>query len=413
MLDSLRQPLAKVHSGGGHRSIPPEETLARIRPLGPKLGITRLGNVTGLDRIGIPVAVAVRPRSRSVAVSQGKGLTLAHAMTSAFMEAAELFHGEQLWTRVRWDSERALRAWSRTPSIDSLSRTLRRFDTRARIPWIEGFDLCDGLPCWIPAELVHTDYKSSAPSCGDYFLSSSNGLASGNHILEAISSGICEVVERDALALWERRTTLARARRKVDLATIDNPDCLALLDLYERSGTAVQVWDITTECGIPVFLCDIRPRVHDPSAMSRRSRGAGCHADRAVALAKALTEAAQVRLTHITGMRDDIFSDAYEDDLAARAGAAFLDARAARLQPRSFNVVPSFTSDDIAEDVRWLAHRLSASGFPSLLVVDLTRPEFDIPVVRVIIPGLEGYSAHPGYRPGARALRAEVNELWE
>ena len=92
-----------------------------------------------------------------------------------------------------------------------------------------------------------------------------------NHILEAISSGICEVVERDALALWERRTTLARARRKVDLATIDNPDCLALLDLYERSGTAVQVWDITTECGIPVLLCDIRPRVHDPSAMSRRS----------------------------------------------------------------------------------------------------------------------------------------------
>ena len=147
--------------------------------------------------------------------------------------------------------------------------------------------------------------------------------------------------------------------------------------------------------------------------MSRRSRGAGCHADRAVALAKALTEAAQVRLTHITGMRDDIFSDAYEDDLAARAGAAFLDACAARLPPRSFNVVPSFTSDDIAEDVRWLAHRLSASGFPSLLVVDLTRPEFDIPVVRVIIPGLEGYSAHPGYRPGARALRTEVNELWE
>ena len=186
------------------------------------------------------------------------------------MEAAELFHGEQLWTRVRWDSEQALRAWSRTPSIDSLSRTLRRFDTRARIPWIEGFDLCDGLPCWIPAELVHTDYKSSEPSCGDYFLSSSNGLASGNHILEAISSGICEVVERDALAPWERRTTLARARRRSTSATIDNPDCLALLDLYERSGTAVQVWDITTECGIPVFLCDIRPRVHDPSAMSRR-----------------------------------------------------------------------------------------------------------------------------------------------
>ena len=177
MLDSLRQPLAKVHSGGGHRSIPPEETLARIRPLGPKLGITRLGNVTGLDRIGIPVAVAVRPRSRSVAVSQGKGLTLAHAMTSAFMEAAELFHGEQLWTRVRWDSERALRAWSRTPSIDSLSRTARRFDTRAGFHGSRALTSATNSRAGSRPNWCTPITGSSAPSCGDYFLSSSNGLA--------------------------------------------------------------------------------------------------------------------------------------------------------------------------------------------------------------------------------------------
>jgi len=57
-----------------------------------RMGITRLGNITGLDRIGIPVAVAVRPNSRSVSVSQGKGLELAQAMASALMEACEGFH---------------------------------------------------------------------------------------------------------------------------------------------------------------------------------------------------------------------------------------------------------------------------------------------------------------------------------
>jgi ribosomal protein S12 methylthiotransferase accessory factor YcaO len=47
------------------------------------MGITRLGNITGLDRIGIPVAIAVRPNSRSVSVSQGKGLELPQALASA------------------------------------------------------------------------------------------------------------------------------------------------------------------------------------------------------------------------------------------------------------------------------------------------------------------------------------------
>ena len=54
----------------------PEATLARVLKLAPALGITRLSTVTGLDRLGVPVAVACRPNSRSLAVFQGKGLTL-------------------------------------------------------------------------------------------------------------------------------------------------------------------------------------------------------------------------------------------------------------------------------------------------------------------------------------------------
>jgi ribosomal protein S12 methylthiotransferase accessory factor len=57
--------------------------------------ITRPGNITGLDRIGIPVAVVVRPNSRSVSVSQGKGLELPQSMASALMEACEGFHAEE------------------------------------------------------------------------------------------------------------------------------------------------------------------------------------------------------------------------------------------------------------------------------------------------------------------------------
>src|SRR5207244_6295350 len=86
----------KAFRYGTHRSVAPSETLIRFRPFASRMGITRLGNVTGLDRIGIPVVVAVRPNSRSVSVSQGKGLDLAQAMASALMEAIEGFHAEEI-----------------------------------------------------------------------------------------------------------------------------------------------------------------------------------------------------------------------------------------------------------------------------------------------------------------------------
>src|SRR3954462_14696180 len=98
---SFAGPLPKKFRRGTHRSAAPSDTLMRVRPFSAQMGITRVGNITGLDRIGIPVVVAVRPNSRSVAVSQGKGPTLGQALTSALMEATELFHAEDVRSRTR------------------------------------------------------------------------------------------------------------------------------------------------------------------------------------------------------------------------------------------------------------------------------------------------------------------------
>src|SRR5215213_5920588 len=94
--DLLDRPVPKEFRRGTHRAFSPAQTLARVRPLMARMGITRLGNITGLDRIDIPVAVAVRPNSRSVSVSQGKGLDREQAMASALMEACEGYHAEQI-----------------------------------------------------------------------------------------------------------------------------------------------------------------------------------------------------------------------------------------------------------------------------------------------------------------------------
>ncbi|MFD2442135.1 hypothetical protein ACFSS8_22245 [Paracoccus kondratievae] len=75
-LMALRAETEKQHRRGTHRTVPPAQTLARLTALMPAIGITRLANLTGLDRIGLPVTMACRPNARSLVVAQGKGWTL-------------------------------------------------------------------------------------------------------------------------------------------------------------------------------------------------------------------------------------------------------------------------------------------------------------------------------------------------
>ena len=251
----LDEPLPKRFRRGTHRLAVPGETLAKVRPFAARMGITRLGNITGLDRIGIPVAVAVRPNSRSVSVSQGKGLELSQAMASALMEACEGFHAEEVGPLLRVP----YRDLSRSQIVvdpATLCAGIRHFDAAAAIGWVQGYDLLCGEPCWVPAEIVHTDYTLPRPD--GYFLAGSNGLASGNHLTEAINAALYELVERDAVALWIARPVRRRASCALDLASVHDPDCRALLDRYEAAEIAVRVWNVTTNVGIAAFLCEIR-----------------------------------------------------------------------------------------------------------------------------------------------------------
>ena len=396
------QPLPKRFRRGTHRTVEPAETLARVRPHAARMGITRLGNITGLDRIGIPVAVAVRPNSRSVSVSQGKGLDLPQAMASALMEAAEGFHAEEIGP-VRLASYRDLAAGDTVVDPATLCGTGTPFDPAATISWTLGYDLLRRERCWIPAEIVHTDYTLEREG---YFLAGSNGLASGNHLVEALNSAICELVERDGVALWHAAGVRLQARRTLDLASVTDPDCRALLDKYASAGFALRVWDATSDIGIPAFLCRIRdPSPGDPRRL-RRFHGSGCHPDRAIALIRALTEAAQTRLTYIAGIRDDLLPARYEEPANAEIADALVDALAQQSDPLSFDDIADLAGDDLVQDLRGLLDRLRAAGIERVVAVDLTRADFAIPVVRVVIPGLEGDPRHPLYHAGARARRA-------
>jgi ribosomal protein S12 methylthiotransferase accessory factor len=402
----LDAPVRKRFKRGTHRSLAPEDTLARVESKARQIGVSRVGNLTGLDRIGIPVTVAVRPNSRSFSVSQGKGLGLSQALASALMEAIELFHGEDLAQRTVVTSFRALAAEARVLPPCSLPGTGHPLPEQAEIAWMEGYDLLRREACWVPWEVVHTDYTLPTFHSGAHFLSGTNGLAAGNQLAEAASSAICELVERDAVAIWHAHGVRGRARCRLDVRSIDDEACRAVLELYKAAGIAVRLWDVTSDIGIPAFVCDIPAAIDDASGGMRRFRGAGCHPDRGVALARALTEAAQIRLTYIAGIRDDLPPSDYAESAQEKLGAALIDAMSQAAEARSFRDVPSFDADDVVADVRWQLERLRAVGIERVVAVDLTHPDFDIPVVRMIIPGLEWDCTHRDYVSGPRAQRA-------
>src|SRR5580698_8659826 len=151
---------AKQFRAGTHRVVDPVATLARVLPLAPRMGITRVAVLTGLDVLGIPVVAAMRPNSRSIAVHQGKGVTLDAAKASAVMEALETFHAETMLLPLRLATHDELAAADPATLPRAAGRTLGD----ARILWVEARELMGGRNLFVPHELVTADYTHPTPA---------------------------------------------------------------------------------------------------------------------------------------------------------------------------------------------------------------------------------------------------------
>src|SRR5439155_21772287 len=117
--------------------------------------------------------------------------------------------------------------------------------------------------------------------------------------------------------------------------------------------------------------------------------GHGCHPVREIALVRALAEAAQVRLTVISGLRDDFRRDSYKQLLDPDVVRAVRNRISASAATRRFGDVPTSDGDTLEEDVEQELECIRKAGIRRVVMVDLTKPEFALPVVRVIVPGLE------------------------
>jgi ribosomal protein S12 methylthiotransferase accessory factor len=386
---------------GTHRVRPPQETLADYGRFMPRMGITRLANVTGLDRIGLPVCVAVRPNSRALSTSQGKGETLEAAKVSALMESIESWHGERIDHPVRVASWRELsqQALVARPSELPLRADANWADERP-IEWIAGEDLLTHRTCWLPLDTVCTNFVEGVGR-RPLFLKSTNGLASGNHPLEAVVHALFEVIERDALTLWSLQPEAVRRAGRVDPATVDDAPLQAVFGTLHDKGIRMLLEDVTSDLEVPAYSCTL---VDDPASAQWRAIpkivGHGCHFDPVVALSRAVHEAIQSRVTVIAGSRDDLFPRDYRNAAGREDHARLVEAsRQARRPFRRAAEAPLPTFED---DLQRLLDLLSARGIRQVVAVNLQRADIGIPVVKVVVPGLEPVRT-PWWQPGPRA----------
>ena len=269
-------------------------TFGRIQPYLADFGITRVGNVTGLDRVGIPCHVAHKPMGTSLSNGSGKGLTPAASRISAVMEAIEQSYWEAAPAVAVTSTARRLASDGlKVVDCDAIPRMRHGlWNVDLELDWSPMFDLVTGEEVWVPTEVVHVLLPSrrGAPT----FIMGSNGLASGNTLEEAILSALNELIERDANALHTLRgpDTPADTLDVAHLCAVVGDPMASLVETIERADLQLDLVDHTSDLGVPTY----NAFVHD-LALTRSGAfgGLGTNLDPVVALCRAITEAVQSR----------------------------------------------------------------------------------------------------------------------
>ncbi|MFD7262609.1 TOMM precursor leader peptide-binding protein [Streptomyces sp. NPDC059874] len=352
------------------------------------------------------------------ALNGGKGLTDEEARTSALCEAVERYsgtrHGDEPVVR---DSLRGLGAAAMHPNTCQLyddrqyaqrdywnaqhSRfhyVSAPFDEKRPTDWTPVWSLAEGVQRLLPTSMLYYgrgDAPETGPA-GDGLMADSNGNAAGSSPEDALVQGFLELVERDAVALWWYNRT---RQPEVDLTAFAEEWIERVLDGYRRINREVWVLDLTSDLGVPVM-----------AALSRRTDkpdedvlfGFGAHFDPRVALRRALAEMGQL-LPAVSDVRPDGSGYRITDPeplswwhLATTANQPYLASDPAT-RPRTPADWTAIRNVDLLDDVHMITELVRGKGM-DLLILDQSRPDLRLPVVKVIVPGLRHFWAR--FAPG-------------
>jgi len=393
----------KGYSVETHRTVSPEDTLERVDPLVPVTGVTHVDDITDIDRLGIPVFTCTRPGiGGKDFVHNGKGATPVAARVSAIMEAIERYSAEPDGRDMLLGTYSEVSGEYTVLYLEDLILP-KSVDPNTAISWVWAYDIIQDEPVLVPA---HAVFHPLDISHGRLFRTHTNGIASGNTLEEAIFHGLAEVVERDAWSLVEATRNAGPV-----VSGITDERCLEVMEAFREAGVEVIVRDITSDIRLPTIaaVCD-DVALKDPTLLCT---GMGSHTCPEIAVLRALTEVAQSRATQL-------FVDGTKATGADMRRVMGYD-RTKRMNKKwfvtesesAYGDIQAYRSDDFLKDIGYVLDELKRAGFDRCIVADLTRDDVGVPVVRVIVPGLEVLAMDPdrvgqrcrdavrnGYRPG-------------
>ncbi len=417
-----------VSNSGGARTAAPEVTLAKYRHLvSPVSGVvTWLRRTTDETDSWLHVHWAgsnLGMRSRTLgslrrslrSKSAGKGSTREQSEISALCEAVErysgAYHGDEIRARrrfVEFAGEDAIhpndaQLFSDHQLDDAESINAKghpynvvppRLDPDAEIDWTPVWSLTQERHRHLPTSMLYSMApEQRGPSD---LIADSNGCAAGNTVEEAILQGFYELAERDAFAIWWYYRLRVPA---VDLSSFDDAYLASAAEHYARYERNVWILDVTSDIRIPAFV-----------ALSRRPDaktediiyGAGAHADPRIAALRAICELNQC-LTWLPRPGSGDGRPMIDDPLAlwwwktARLADCEWLAPRTGAPLRTASDYPAIESADTRDDVEYCRALVEAKGL-EFLVLDQTRPDIGMPVVRVIVPGMRHFWAR--FAPG-------------
>ncbi|MFJ2741720.1 TOMM precursor leader peptide-binding protein [Streptomyces sp. NPDC087440] len=415
--------------GGNHRALPLEEVYARHRHLvSPVTGAVSAVRPAAATPDGLYHYVSGRNlalggrdlaglRSGLRSHSGGKGVSAREAEVGALCEALERYSGTrqgdepvvrdslrglggaalhpnscqlyataQFADRARWNQRYAHSAFQQIPEP---------FDPGAAVEWTPVWSLTAGGSRLLPTSMLYFGPGPDGVARSPW--ADSNGNAAGASPEDALVQGFLELVERDAVALWWYNRT---RRAAVDLDAFDEPWLAATRAAYARAGREVWALDVTSDFGIPVVVALSRRTDGGGLRPEDISFGFGAHFDPRLALRRAVTELAQLLPPTDPGADRAQYAGDPEVsrwwDTATLAGEPHLvpDAAESPRTPACWGYRPTA---DLREDVATATELVRARGL-DLLVLDQTRPDIGLPVVKAIVPGMRHFWAR--FAPG-------------
>ncbi len=415
---------------GGHRTCTPEQTIRKYeRLVSPITGV--VATLEPVHNDGCPVHVYIAGHNPVFKMesldflkhsprhaSAGKGTLESQAKAGALCEAIERYSGVRTGSEVlvtasfremreRFGSdaihpnevllysERQLverEAWNARKS--KFNRVPEPLDESVPIDWTPVWSLTHGRHKYLPTQLLYYQSKASA-NCDTFFcMGCSNGNASGNNLEEAVLQGFCELVERDAMALWWYN----RLRKPVvAVESFEEPYLLDLIGYYRSLGRDAWALDITSDLGIPAFAAVSRMCAGPEEQILL---GLGCHLDARIALQCAFSEMNQMLGMAERGEGQKLTVEDEETLLwlktATLSNQPYM-APDSTVAARRREDYPCLHSRDLLEDIG-LCRRIVEEQGMEVLVLDQTRPDVEMPVVKVVVPGLRPFWAR--FAPG-------------